>query len=136
MKLMRALLVDSDPVHRRRVKSALEARKFEVLEAGAFGEALPFLSLEGLDLVVAEFQHSQRPDALSLDILVRHGALGARPPPIILYLDAFAQGTLGPIGGTEADAILLPTPVMSTDLDAALERAFDADDDPADPDAD
>lgn len=136
MKLMRALLVDSDPVHRRRVRSALEARKFEVVEAGAFGEALPFLSLEGLDLVVAEFRQPQGPDALSIDMLVKHGALGARPPPIILYLDAFARSSLGPLGDTAANAILLPTPVMSTDLDAALERAFDADDDPADPDAD
>lgn len=130
MQLMRALVVDGDPIRRRLVMPALQERHFEIVESSDFTEALRYICQNNVDLVVAELRQAQRPDPINLPWLIRIGAFGEVAPPLILYLDP-ALTTLIDLTGPMAEAFIIPAPITICDLDDALEAAM-ALGDPAD----
>lgn len=124
MHLFQVLLVDSDPVHRRRVRAVLEERHFECFEVADLTASLQVIQQRVIDLVVSELRPPSE-DGLTLDLLMRSGAFGQSLPPIILYFDPFQRPSPLLAGPATCNAILIPAPVLAADLDAALDRAFD-----------
>ena len=123
MPLTRALVVDDNLANRRLIIPALHERHFEVTEASDFIEALSFVSHNSVDLVVAELRLSQRPDPINLSWLIRVGAFGTAPPPLILYLDTSLVGPID-VTGPMAEAFIIPAPLTINELEDALEAAM------------
>ena len=123
MQLLRALLVDGDDVHRRRMTIMLQDRHIECLEAADLGNAPRPLSRNGIDLIVAEAGSVEHRAGPSLEQMIEED-VPARALPVIIYLNPFQEGAVQRMAATPAGAILIPAPVLASDLDAALERAF------------
>lgn len=123
MKLLRALLIDSNEVHRSRVKKLLEASHIECVETANLPNLPWSMSRNAIDLVVAELP-SSAPDGRSLDRRFMDQAFGPSSPPVILYVDVRQPNSPLLMETTPQDAILIPAPVLADDLHAALDRAF------------
>ena len=73
--------------------------------------------------MVADLRLSQRPDPIDLSWLIRVGAFGTAPPPLILYLDTSLVGPID-VMGPMAEAFINPAPLTINELDDALEAAM------------
>ena len=65
----------------------------------------------------------QRPDPIDLSWLIRVGAFGTAPPPLILYLDPSLVGPID-VTGPMAEAFIIPAPLTINELEDALEAAM------------
>lgn len=83
MKLMRALIVDPDHQVRREVAQLLESSNFDSVEANDGIGALRLANEDAIDLIVADIDLRDL-DALQLLRIIRGGAFGPTPPPVIV----------------------------------------------------
>jgi DNA-binding response OmpR family regulator len=80
---MRALIMDSDQRMRRQMAQFLGSSSFDSVEATDGISALRFAHAHAIDLIIADIDLRDL-DALQLLRIIRDGAFGSTPPPVIV----------------------------------------------------
>lgn len=125
MKVLRALIVDPDHTSRREMAGLLDECCFDSLEATDGVHALQFASEYAIDLIVTEIQIPKL-DVLQLLHIIRCGAFGWIPPPVIVC-SASLQDRSWLTSPALRGLTLLARPFTARSFAVALDAAFPAD---------
>lgn len=122
LKLLRALIVGPDQHARREIAKRLSMHHFDSVEAEHGVGALQFSSDIAIDLIVADIDLRDL-DAVHLLNIVKCGAFGQPPPPVIVC-SARVDGETWTMHPALTGATCLPKSFSEDEFEAALRAAF------------
>lgn len=122
MKLMRALIVDPDQRTRHEMPLFLRSSSLDSVEAMDSIAALGFAFENAIDLIIADID-LRGMDALQLLRIIRDGAFGPTPAPVIVCA-ATLNGEVWFLHSAREGVTQLAKPFTPIDFSAALNRAF------------